>query len=1700
MPGPPPEVLEKARDAIARGAPARAVVQRLRHSYELAPDLEAELTGERIVRNDAGEVIFDAARPGQTPRPLGVGERVAEAAKAGAAAAVAMPLGAAEQLRVGIASTGLPGFGDPNERRVFGRIADRLRRYAAERTDEADPRYDLPLALDEILQGVPQGLGALTVAALSGPGFYATVPAMVGGGVYDETGDAGEALKAAGIAGATTLGGAAISQIPSRAGRLGVGAGADALLARGLGQDAEGMAANVVLGFPFNVGYTGARPMDRRRVTPVDPVARQGVLDAFKPPAEVEAAAPIPLPRPELQRPDAPAITKDAAPLTEPGAPITESPEAITPATPAPAAPATSSGRRLLSPMETEIDLPGGGSVRARFAMVEADDLIPSHRADNFQPRPDYPERVQERLYHSDPAEQAKVVANADRWKPSHIYNDAPLATTGAPIITPRNIVLGGNSRAMSEQRIAAGAARTPPELLRRTALLNAERFGFSPDDVAAMRNPVLARVIENAPTNADDAAVLVRRLNDDFTQEVGSVARGVSLARSLTDRSLRVFQAAVDNGSEELPSIKSALARNRQIVDALRADGIISDQNQSLYVRKDTGHLTTDGMRLAEDTFLGRVVPDADVINARAPSMRARLLRAVPAILHAETAAPEAGFARLIDGAVRSEILRDVTGDTIDDFLAQTSLTPMPSQLDPAVAGIHRALLLPKPNDTRDAFARFARRAAEVASGQGDLLGGRRTMADAFEAVFGARPPHGRGIVDGGEEVSNDVPFGQDPEIISGRGTDGVAYGRGGRPVGGEPGEGGTGRAGPPASSGEGGGGGPPPGAPRPGGVGGPPAGAEGTPGRGFGVEVAPDAEYAGRHSATVLGPDDAAFVDQVLTDPDWGRALEERRGGRITLAEAEALGRRWGMTPEQAANLPQRTILPVEGEAKLRQLAQAATARVRTRRTELEEAMRSGDPRRMASAQTAMEIDTREAAKILMAYEAVGSEAGRSLGYRSRDSRRTRAELLARRGLRMVMDDASLTPEQRDSLAAEIVAAGDDHARLLGAIRNTYLPKWHDKLMELRVNNLVSSPVTITRNVVGNSAGVASRLVENATGYLIDLPFEVADRVRGAPGSANRRRAREITADVAGSMHGAIEGARLAWGALRDENVALSQGRIPEEAIRLPAIEGRLGVALRFPTRIQSAADLFFYQVNAEGRRYQLAMRQAVNEGNRGGAATARARELIEASRGVDLAVAERVSRGTLKPKDDAERIAGSAHGYAQEYTFRKPLERYGQAAEQLRQAPGAAGGTTRLVIPFFRTPVNLAKFTAQRSVAGFFSPRNWRDLASGDRERATSSMARLGLGTGIAYALSQVALSGGISGAGPEEPAARDALRRTGWQPHSLRIGDTWYSYRGFSPVSEQLAAAAELAETWAKSPTGEVDLEALQRIGLAIARTNLEQPMWTGVADIVNAVRQSDEAFGERKSAGVVSNLVTGTVVPRSVAWAARTADPLQRKYGETFLDQMLQQVPGAREITVPFRDPLGRAFESGSGALAAFVPHTSDSGTAPLDRWLVAIQESPDRAAVDYPSRTQLGRRLGPEVYDQLLQARGELLLPALEAIRQQTQGRGAEGEFAARKAVRDAASDLGRVALQRILPDAELEALGVAPSEPARAAVLAVLNTPAVRNVYEAPERTDREKLQLLELVQRAGSDPRAAAALRDVVLGVAPRPEPAAP
>jgi len=1466
-------------------------------------------------------------------------------------------------------------------------------------------------------------------------------------------------------------------------------------------------------------------------------------------------------------------------------------------------------------------------------------------------------------------------------------------------------------------QRIAAGLARTPAERLRQAAVEAAERFGLDPADAAKMKAPVLIRELAEAPGDPQALAVLVRQLNVSRTQAVSAADRGVSAARSLSPVTREAFAAAVERAGDDAPTIREALRGNRDVVRALEADGVISAERRNELISRQTGQLNERGLSFVEETLLGMALPDGDLVDALPGGLRQKVLRAVPAVMRAEIDAPDAGFAKRLEGAVRSEYQRLAEypdakeRPSVDEFVSQRSMTPAPSQLDPATAALQRLIAEKKPTEVAEMVARYADEVALATNPQAGMLGEVRPSVDeVFESVFGVRPQtskmaslesptlaqnsgsnggawtskssrgssidtqapdrqasttwspseptntvrtgppsiqranqNSRGSVGGidpasgkkvlhedlpveeilrrareaepalrqllteategtrstfaaarvkehGDRLQQKLSTGRPPSTISdylgarvsldrledaqriieslkrrgltvledddmlsaaatrtgGAGVEsgyqarhlqvfdpqrGISYEvqliprellavldeghkiynvvRDPQRLAAEASARGVSvktlkrdleaksqhlyrnamrafrdRVGAmpttPAAADA------PPRAPGGGGAGAraPPAG---SPGRGFGFEVE-DLTPRFRHSAKILGDRSEAFMRAFLEDPKQGALLEARRRGVVTEARRDELAQKVQLAVKDYTTAKQGTILPAEVQTHLAALIHENQKLLELADSELQRAHAARDNPRIAAGE-ALRADLQDnLGKLVLTLEASRSEAGRTLGARLGVAR---SEALARKALRSLMEEVHLPGTVRARLAAEIQANRANPARVIQAVREAYMPTWWQKLQEVRINFMLGNPLTVLRNVVGNTAATAARIVEAGTGVAVDATYELGRRLTGRPGDANRRRAYEILGDVSGTLHGARAGARLALRALRDENFAIASTRVGEELHRIPAVAGRKGEILRLPSRIQGAADELFYTMNAEGTRYRIATRVARNEGLTGKGLWRRVGELVGESRATDGRKVERIVKGQVAASTPAERIAAAAHRDGLEYTFRAALGEVAGGFERMRQSDAVPGKALKTAVPFFRTPVNLTKFNLQRSMLGFLSPRNWTELRSGNRDLAVDTIARMAVGNAIGAGLVAYALDGRISGAPPKDPAAREALEATGWQPYSIRIGDTtWVNYQGWSPLSEQLALAASVAKS-ALRPGESSFGEHVTRIGLSVIRQASDQPYLTGLRDVMDAIEAHERGpSGELEVPRLLGRLAASFAVPRGVAFVARSTDDLRRARPESVGEQIRQDVPGLRQGTVEFRDYLGRVQETPDAALQAWVRHRGDRASTPLDAWLWSIQESPDRAVIGYPSRTQLGRRLSPEQYRDLQKERGMRLLPQLERARSEVERQGAP-PLAARRAVQEVNSAVTGAVEHELVPRFELEALGL-PAEPeAVEAVRGVMSSAPIQEYYSRPERTDAEKVQLLGLVSAARRDPRARAALVALVRGV---------
>lgn len=114
------------------------------------------------------------------------------------------------------------------------------------------------------------------------------------------------------------------------------------------------------------------------------------------------------------------------------------------------------------------------------------------------------------------------------------------------------------------------------------------------------------------------------------------------------------------------------------------------------------------------------------------------------------------------------------------------------------------------------------------------------------------------------------------------------------------------------------------------------------------------------------------------------------------------------------------------------------------------------------------------------------------------------------------------------------------------------------------------------------------------------------------------------------------------------------------------------------------------------------------------------------------------------------------------------------------------------------FVRTPFNVAQFTSDHTL-GMFSERMLKRMASSDpvvAAKARGEVAVIGLGfTGAILA----GMSGNITGAGSLDPKERAAMKKAGWQPYSIKVGNKWVSYQGWgSPFDMILGLAADWSD--------------------------------------------------------------------------------------------------------------------------------------------------------------------------------------------------------------------------------------------------------------------------------------------------------------
>jgi hypothetical protein len=438
--------------------------------------------------------------------------------------------------------------------------------------------------------------------------------------------------------------------------------------------------------------------------------------------------------------------------------------------------------------------------------------------------------------------------------------------------------------------------------------------------------------------------------------------------------------------------------------------------------------------------------------------------------------------------------------------------------------------------------------------------------------------------------------------------------------------------------------------------------------------------------------------------------------------------------------------------------------------------------------------------------------------------------------------------------------LATFDDPASAAKFVSKIATPTFRDKFKEFYINFWLSGIKTQAINLASNTVTALSPLIEKPLEAGIGALRRTPDRVTF----------REVGARVAGMRQGTREGLKLAAQAFKTGE---SQSRVTRLDVQRNALGGPVGEVIRVPTRLLLTQDEFFKSIARRGELNAQAFKKAFDES---GGDKKKLDELF-----------------TKYKEEPTEAMQKAAEREAEYRTFQSELGQTGKNFQRfLAQSP-----TASFFIPFFKSPANLLKYAAERSPLAPLSDRWMTEIKAGGRQR-DEALAKLTLGIGATGALVSYALEGKITGSGPTDPKERAALLATGWQPYSIKSGDTYYSIGRLDPYATLFGVVAD-AVTAKDYMTEEEYQKALAFIPFSIASNLAEKTYLQGFTNLYESLAgdYADITTVEK----FIRDTAAGLAVPNLFRQAGAAIDPQVRE-ANSIIKEVQNRIPVIRGNT------------------------------------------------------------------------------------------------------------------------------------------------------------------------------------------------------
>jgi len=491
-------------------------------------------------------------------------------------------------------------------------------------------------------------------------------------------------------------------------------------------------------------------------------------------------------------------------------------------------------------------------------------------------------------------------------------------------------------------------------------------------------------------------------------------------------------------------------------------------------------------------------------------------------------------------------------------------------------------------------------------------------------------------------------------------------------------------------------------------------------------------------------------------------------------------------------------------------------------------------------------------------------------------------------------------------------------------------------DMVQEAWINSLLSSPSTHIVNTLSNLLVAATRIPEYTLAAGMGIFRKGPDKVSF----------KELTARTFGSIYGFIDGLRVAGKAVAlPESVADPLTKL--ELRKQKSIPGIFGEAFRIPGRLLVAEDVLFKGVGYRQELWGRAFRQADKEGK----GFKRAWEIMQ------------------NPEKNFPKIHLDAQDIARYQTFTNQLGTIGKGIQKaIQEYPWL-----RFIAPFVRTPINIVKYAFERTPLGLKMESYKKAIQKGGAE-ADIARAKLLFGGMVIGSTIFIANGGTITGRGPSNWREQQILRQTGWQPYSIKIGDTYYGYNRFEPIGILLGLSADMAEIY-KYVQGDFQEEKkysklATQISAAFTENITNKTFLTGLSETIQMITNPDR-YGEK-----TIQKFLGSFVPTISYYMRKKEDPVIRD-AQSATDVFYNRISGERSSELP-------ALRNVFGEIKEYSKTYSPEWTGELGKTFSPIMQSPYKDDVVFdelvkleivpslPSRKIGGIDLTPEQYEELM--------------------------------------------------------------------------------------------------------------------------------